>query len=55
MGAVSQDYLFEHLTWGDINRLAGIAVPTTDPETTLAEGHLMYQHNGRTISIEVAG
>ena len=54
MGRLSEEYNFTELTWSDLNRLAGIAPPTVNQETTLAEGPLMYEHNGRVVSIEVA-
>jgi len=54
MGPVSGEYQFAPMTWGDINRLAGIVPPITEPVTGLAEGHLLYDFYGRTISIEVA-
>lgn len=54
MGGLSDEYLFSQLTWSDINRLAGVVPPTTDQETTFAEGHLIYEYNGRVVSIEVA-
>ena len=54
MGRLSEEYIFSQLTWCGINDVAGIAPPTVEQETTFAEGHLLYQHIGRTISIEVA-
>jgi len=54
MGHFSENYIVYQLTWSDMNRLAGIAPPTVEQETTYAEGHLLYRHSGRTISIDVA-
>ena len=53
-GSLSETYVIEQLSWSEINRLAGIAPPSTDSDTELAEGPLMYEHQGRVISIEVA-
>jgi len=53
-GRLSEEYLISQLMWSDLNRLAGIAPPTVEQETTFAEGDLLYEHNGRVVSIEVA-
>jgi len=53
-GRLSEEYIIEQLTWADLSRLAGIAPPTVYQNTTLAEGHLLFQYNGRIVSIEVA-
>jgi len=54
LGDFSDEYAFTKLTWGRMNYLAGIAPPTVEQETTFAEGHLLYRHNDRTISIDIA-
>jgi len=54
MGRLSEEYLFEQMTWGDMVRLIGVAPPTTEQETTFAVGHLFYEYHGTVISLEVA-
>lgn len=53
-GPLSNEYIIEQLTWADLSRLAGIAPPTVEQDTTLAEGHLLFEYNGGIVSIEVA-
>ena len=52
-GLQSEVLAIEHLTCTEINRLAGVAASGLESGEGFAEGPLMYEHDGHTISIEV--
>ncbi len=54
MGRLSDDYLFQEMFWGDMIRLLGVASPTIEAETTMAQGHLLFEYCGTVVSLEVA-
>lgn len=54
LGRLSDEYLFEQLTWSDLTALTGLAPPTVNQETTFADDSLYTEWQGNVISIEVA-
>lgn len=55
MGSRSESYEFSQMMWDDIIRVIGAASPTVKPHTTWAEGPLLFEYNGRIVSVECAG
>lgn len=55
LGRVSEEYVFEQVTWADLMKLIGCGPPTVEQETTFAQGPILTEWNGKVVSIDIAG